>query len=486
VGAAALVDATALVAPPGAHARNQRRRRVVSGGPRPSPVAIGQGLLALALTALVWTLLRRADIVPQHGGALFALGLLVLAGTVAGSLAAFVGLPRLTGYLLAGIVCGPQGLALFSTGEVKALSLVNGLALALIALQAGAEITVGTLGRIWRSVLASSIAQIALVIAPMAVVFALLAPKIPFAASFQGAPLVALAVLWGVFMLTRSPTVTLAVLTETRAKGPLAEHALGVVVLLDVLVLPLFAAALAFARGEMLGATFELHSFAVLGEELFASMCAGVTFGLVLALLLKLTRERVLVLVGFGYAVTAISTYLDYDTLLVFVVAGFVITNLTRLGEEVVHAAERLAAVVMVVFFATAGAKLDLEALRTLWPVAIAFFVARVVVTIVSTRLGHIIAKDPPVVRRGAWYAFVSQAGVTIGLATIVADALPGVGRAFASLVIAVVGLNEVAGAVMFKFALGRAKEIPSHAPNAPPAPHAAPAPHAPHAPHGS
>lgn len=433
----------------------------MSGGPRPSPRSLVEGIGALALTALVWIVLRRAEIVPSHGGPLFALGLLVLAGTVAGALAAFVGLPRLTGYLLAGIVCGPQGLGLFSGSEVKALSLVNALALALIALQAGAELTVGTLRRIWKSVVASSIAQVLLVIAPMAAVFALLAEQIPFAAGYSGSALAALGLLWGVFMLTRSPTVTLAVLAETRAKGPLSEHALGVVVLLDVLVLPFFAAALAFARGQMLGASFELHAFVVLGEELFASMCAGLTFGLLLALLVRVTKERVLVLVVFGYAVTAISAYLRYDTLLVFVVAGFVITNLTKLGHDVVHASERTAAVVMVVFFATAGAKLDLEALRELWPVALAFFGARLVLTVIATRAGHVIARDPPVVRKGAWLALVSQAGVTIGLATIVADALPGVGRAFASLVIAVVALNEVVGAVLFKLALARAKEIP-------------------------
>jgi Kef-type K+ transport system membrane component KefB len=115
----------------------------------------------------------------------------------------------------------------------------------------------------------------------------------------------------------------------------------------------------------------------------------------------------------------------------------------------------------MIVFFATAGAKLDLQALRELWPIALAFFVARALVTVVSCRLGHRLADDPPVVRRLGFTPFVSQAGVTIGLATIVADALPGVGKALATLAIAVVGLNELAGPVIFTWGLKKAGEIP-------------------------
>lgn len=434
----------------------------MSGGPRPSGASLGAGLAALALATGAWAALRRSELVASESNALFALGFLAVAGIVAGAVAAFAGLPRLTGYLIAGILAGPQGFGLLSSTDVKALSLVNALALALIALQAGAELTLETLKRIWRSVLFSSVAQIILVIGPMALVFFAAAPVIPFVQGYERGPLVALGVLWGVLMLTRSPTVTLAVLAETRAKGPLSEHALGVVVLLDVLVLPFFAAALAFARGQLVGASFEAHAFIGLGEEIFASACAGLTFGLVLALLLWSTRERVLVLIVFGYALTAVSSYLAYDTLLVFVVAGFVVTNLTRLGQALIHTSERTAAAVMIVFFATAGAKLDIEALRQLWPVAVGFFAARVILTFVATRLGHVVARDPDVVKRGAWLGLVSQAGVTIGLATIVAEALPEVGRAFASLTIAVVALNELVGAVLFKLALTRAGEIPT------------------------
>jgi Kef-type K+ transport system membrane component KefB len=222
-----------------------------------------------------------------HSGAgpLFSLGFLIVAGHVCGGIAAFARLPRLTGYLLAGLAAGPQGAGMFDTHDVKALTLVNTLALALIALQAGAEITLPVLRRTWWSVGASAIAQVLLVIPGMAVVFWALSSWVPFAAELAPGALIAIALLWGTLAFTRSPSVTLAVLGETRAKGPLADWSIGIVVVLDVLILPLFALVLAMARSQLLGDPVSLGMLTHIGQELFASFAAGVTFGLLVGVL---------------------------------------------------------------------------------------------------------------------------------------------------------------------------------------------------------
>lgn len=433
----------------------------MSGNERPSLSLVFQALAVVALVlAGLWGLEAAGTTVQR--GPVFGLGFLVIAGAMAGRVAAFLRMPRLTGYLLAGLLAGPQCFEVLDKSDVKALSLINALALALIALQAGAELTLPTLQRTWKSVLISSSVQIVVVIVPMALLFFLLADQMPFLAGYEPLAVLAVAAVWGVVSLTRSPAVTLAILGETRASGPLAEHALGVVVVLDVLVLPLFALAMALARGQIAQEPFEASLLLHLGHELFASVCAGATFGLLIALLLRLiSRERALLIVVLGYGVTAMSVYLRYDTLLVFVVAGFVVMNLTRFGHGLVETSQRVSAGVMIVFFATAGAKLDLQALRDLWPIALAFFAARFALTWVACQIGHRLAHDPPVVRSLGFTSLISQAGVTIGLATIVADTLPGVGKALATLAIAAVGINELVGPVIFTFGLRRAGEIP-------------------------
>jgi Kef-type K+ transport system membrane component KefB len=262
--------------------------------------------------------------------------------------------------------------------------------------------------------------------------------------------------------------VVLAILGETRAKGPLAEHALGVVVVLDVLVLPLFALSMAVARSQIAGEPFDASQLVHLGHDRFASVCAGATFGLLIAVLLRvIEKERALLIVVLGYGVTALSTYLRYDTLLIFVVAGFIVMNLTRLGPQLVKTSEDVSSGVMIVFFATAGAGLDLHALQELWPLAVAFTVARVAFTWIACQIGHRLAKDPPVVKQLGFTSLIPQAGVAIGFATIISDTLPGVGKPLATLVIAIVGINQLLGPVVFTWGLKKAGEIPTAAPHA-------------------
>ena len=418
------------------------------------------GLVIVIATGILYRSVVGTSASSPGAGPLFALGFLSIVGVVAGQFAAVVGLPRLTGYLLAGIVVGPQVAGFIAKADVDSLGLVNALALALIALQAGAEVTLPILARIWKSLTFAALANVIFMIGGCALVFFFLAGQLPLMAGLPVGAMIAVSVLWGVLAFTRSPSVTLAILADTGARGPMSEWALGLVVVLDVLVLPIFTASLTFARSQLEGMPFEPAVFIELSHELWESVLAGIAGGLVLGFILRLVKtNRVLIVVVVGYLVTAGCAYLRYDTLFVFVVMGFVAVNVVGIGEVLLHATERTSGAVFVVFFALAGTKLDLEALKTLWPVALALTVARIVFTVVASHVGHHFAKDAPVVRRWGWMALVSQAGVTIGLASLAGDVLPGVGPPLATLVIAVIGMNQVIGPVVFKFALSRSGE---------------------------
>jgi hypothetical protein len=54
----------------------------------------------------------------------------------------------------------------------------------------------------------------------------------------------------------------------------------------------------------------------------------------------------------------------------------------------------------------------------------------------------------------------ISQAGVTLGLATIVAAEFPGWGTQVRTLLVALTGLHVLIGPILFKAALQRAGEI--------------------------
>jgi hypothetical protein len=64
------------------------------------------------------------------------------------------------------------------------------------------------------------------------------------------------------------------------------------------------------------------------------------------------------------------------------------------------------------------------------------------------------------VVASWAWLGLISQAGVALGLATIVAERLPGIGAAIQLITVGVIAVNETVGPVLFRMALSRAGEL--------------------------
>ncbi|MEN9579430.1 MAG: hypothetical protein RJA70_2439 [Pseudomonadota bacterium] len=388
-------------------------------------------------------------------------GFLLLAAVLTSELLEIVRLPHLTGYLLVGIVAGPHVLHLVPHKVVVQLEVVNALTLSLIALAGGLELKVQMLRETARSLTWATVFQSSLVPVLMAAVFFGFAGQLPFLGGLSWPGLCAVAALWGVLAASRSPSATLGILSQTKASGPIAKFALGFVMSSDVVVILLLALTITFAR-PLLSATdgVSLDSLLVLGHEIVGSVTLGTTLGLLLALYLRLVRGHVLlVLLFLGFGMTEAIRYLRFDPLLTFLIAGFVVQNFTKQGPLLMHSVEKTSSVVFVLFFATAGAHLDVPLLGALWPVAVALCAARALFTIGAHWLGARAARDTPVIKKWGWAPLISQAGLTLGLSVVVERTFPSFGAGFRALVIATVAINEVIGPILFKLALDKTGE---------------------------
>jgi Kef-type K+ transport system membrane component KefB len=436
-------------------------------------------LLALATSfGVLFALTKLTPELESRLGTMTAIGFLVLAGTLLSELLEPLRLPHLSGYLLAGIIGGPYVLHLVDHHTVKELSPVNTLALALIALAGGVELRVSTLRSVAKSLTYASVIQTFGVLFSMAGVFLLLSRYIPFAKNLEFKPLLGVALLWGALSVTRSPSACMGILSQTRAKGPLATFSLGFIMLSDMVVVVVLATAIMFARPLITaGSSISIDDFNVLGREILGSVSMGTTLGLLLAIYLRLVGgQLVLVLLALGFGVTAALKYVQVDPLLTFMTAGFVVQNLSNQGEKLLQAVDQMGSVVFVLFFATAGAELDVPLLKQAWAIALALCFLRSLFTFVFSRFSSRLAGDPPVVRKWGWSGLVSQAGLALGLGIVIEGAFPGIGTPFRSLVIAAVAINEMIGPVLFKLALDRTRESSSAEPLArpslpPPAP---------------
>jgi len=102
----------------------------------------------------------------------------------------------------------------------------------------------------------------------------------------------------------------------------------------------------------------------------------------------------VFISLALGFGLTEFMRYVHVDPLLAFLVAGFVVQNLSTQGAALTQAVGRLSGLVFVVFFGTAGADLDLELLLALWPVALALSAVRGIATVaINEILGPVLFK---------------------------------------------------------------------------------------------
>lgn len=397
--------------------------------------------------------------IARHAALLLAVGFLLLAGTLTSSLIEVLGVPHLTGYLLAGIIAGPHVLHLIDDGSAKRLEVVNTLAIALIALAGGAELRLTTLREGLKTLLSALSLQTVVVLFCTAGVFALVPPS--FVQRMPPLAIFGVALLWGVVATTRSPSALLAVLSQTRAHGPLARFSLAFIMASDVVVVVSLAIVVTIARPLIdADAKMSLDALQVLGHELLGSIAMGTTIGLALTLYVKLIgRQLLIVLLAIGYGATELLRYVHFEPLLTFIVAGFIVQNMSKQGEKFLHAIESTGEVVYVLFFAAAGADLNIPLLRELWPSALLFTAVRAFSTYLANAASTRFAKDNATLKRWGWSALVSQAGVAIGIAHAVARQFPTFGPAFRDIAIACVAINEIVGPVLFKLALDRSGE---------------------------
>ena len=141
--------------------------------------------------------------------------------------------------------------------------------------------------------------------------------------------------------------------------------------------------------------------------------------------------------------------------------AGLVVENIVSSeGNELKEAVERSALPVLIVFFAAAGASLQLDALATIGWLALALAALRLILIRKAIALGTKLAGLTDIPDNLIWMGLISQAGVTLGLATIVATEFPDWGSEIRTLIVALTGLHVLVGPVIFRSALSKAGEI--------------------------
>jgi Kef-type K+ transport system membrane component KefB len=421
-----------------------------------SGAIIRLGLLVVLLAGIARVQLWRED---TGTPVLLAAGGLLLCGLFAGKVAKGFGLPRLTGYILVGIGVGPYALGFIPGEGVKGLELVKGLAVSLIALVAGTELHLGLIKRVGArvAVLCATVCGITFLVC-FAAVFAL-KPFLPFLAPMTVTQALAVSALVSTVVVSFSPTVTIAIVQETSARGTFTEFLMALVIIGDLFVMVAFAVAAGLTRASFGGGLDLGGLLGGVGWELFGSVLVGALLALALLIYMRrVNRELPLFLVALCFAAAEGGARLHLSPLLVALAAGALIANLDeRQAERIHHAIQRAGLPVFALFFAAAGAGLKLDTLVTVGPAAMLLVVLRAVAIHFSCR--RFAPPGDPRLKRYLWMGLISQAGVTFGLAALVSRTFPDFGPQVEVLIVAMITAHELVGPVLTRQALEKSGE---------------------------
>jgi Kef-type K+ transport system membrane component KefB len=394
------------------------------------------------------------------------MGFVLLAASVAGTLASRLRLPKITGFLVVGILAGPSILGVIPNQALDALRLIDRFALALIALLAGGELRIKALRPAARGIFFTTLSVVGIVWVGVTVLFIPVGYFLPFLSEAGFAEILALGCLLGIWSANSSPDLTVAVIEETGAKGPLTDVILGVTIVKDVVVIVLFTLTLSLVRPILDPGGHEGGVLGELGREVGGALLLGAVLGWVFSLYLeKESRQPPFATFIFAYLMVVLTELLHVELLLTGVAAGFVIENLSKAGDEMIHGIQRVAVVIFAFFFTIAGASLDLGAAGGFWVAALVLFLARAFLTFWGASLGTRWARSSIVVRSRTWKGLLSQGGVTLGLLLVLSRTVPRIGEEVVALGMAVIIGNILGGPILLKRALTDANSVDADTP---------------------
>ena len=460
-----------------------------------------------------------SDYIPEHA---LALGFVVVAFAAHAIARGFpaIGLPRLSGYLLVGVVAGPSVLHLIPESSIRSLRFVDEVSLAFIAVSAGAKLYIPQMRPRVKSI---SSVMLGLIVSEYAIVTATifaLHPLINFMRDMEFTQITVVALMAGTLVVARSPATAIAVTKEVGAEGPFTSTVLGVTVLSDVAVIALFALTSLCSNALVSNRT----KAASVAWVFLAQMCISVLLGVAMAAglacclrpggglrgaakrgqgrgrsgggrgdggrgdggsrargegeegavvrsahpalrvlrgTLDIVQHGAVVVSGFGMFV--LSHVLDpwVDPLVACMTAGFVVVNYASPStrERLYYVKDNVGPMVHVAFFTLTGAALNLRSQReTLFVSGVVFF-GRIVGIVAGSYVGGRFAGEPERENRVAWMAYVTQAGVTLGLAKKIHLENRVWGSGFATIIIATVVINQLVGPPLLRWALAHVGE---------------------------
>lgn len=370
--------------------------------------------------------------------------LLLLVGLGGGWLATKINLPSVTGYIISGLILGPSVLSIVTTEVYNSLGFVNELALGILAISVGTELHREMIRKLGKDLTILSLGNTLLSLVLTTLLTYLFG--LPFS----------YAIILGALSMTVSPSGVVSMIKETRAKGEMTQELLGLVAFDNLITIILFGIIVAFVQTTGGADTNSLFMIVFVFLDILWAALLGLASGLFVSFFIRkqLTNDKLLVIIGAAILFNSgIASVLGLSPILVNIVSGAIITNLTNRKALVGQVINQMELPIFVVFLTLAGAHLDVAIFSTVGLIGVAYIVGRFGGKYFGAFFAAHFTSLGKVSQRYIGFGLLPQAGIAIGLATIAEQSVPGTTGILTGVVLTGVIFFEIVGPLL----LGRA-----------------------------
>ncbi|NMA55447.1 MAG: cation:proton antiporter [Firmicutes bacterium] len=376
---------------------------------------------------------------------LISLSLMLIAGFLVTRLTKRLGLPNVTGYIIAGILMGPYVLDIIPGYIAQNMSFVGDIALAFIAFDVGKFLE--------REVLAQTGKQVILITLFESLITGIvvtLTMHYLLAVSWR------MALLLGAIATATAPASTMMTINQYQATGDFVNILLQVVALDDVVCLIAFSLVIAFVDAAETGII--TYSTAVLPVVYnILALALGFLSGVLLSRILTPDRSddnRLILTIALLLGLSGLCSIFDISPLMACMVLGATYINIAH-DRKLYRQINNFTPPILSLFFILSGIKLNIASLSTLGLLGVAYFLTRIIGKYLGAYLGCYFMDTQAVIRNYLGLALVPQAGVAIGLAFLGERLLPvSLGNRLLTIILASSVLYELIGPACAKLAL--------------------------------
>lgn len=387
-------------------------------------------------------------------------------GHLIGVLAAKIKLPKITGYIVAGLLVSESVSGVFPSHMNESFKIITEVALGLIALTIGAEFSASKLRRIGRAAIVITVVQILATFVVVTGGLLLFGTEVPFA------------LLLGAVATATAPAATVAVVQSLRARGRFVDYLYSVVALDDAGCVILFSVVFAFTA-QLLGGGTEVGSGMAAGilhtlMEMSFSLLLGVLGGIVLHRITKdkhATNEILIVLLGIIFMTTAFAIVFHLSPLLTNMATGCTLVNLSARNQRLFRILEPFTPPLYALFFVIAGTELRLDVILRgdILLLGSVFILARAVGKYGGIWAGCALSGIGKPIRGNLGWCMLPQAGVAIGLILLIQTSplMQGLSAGqqavihnMVNIVLLSVFVNELVGPPLSKMAIIRGNQM--------------------------